>query len=86
MERYTCPRRLVPMIVSTLASEGYTVQRQSQPAPGGTRVTVITLGRAVVAFHERPAHDTVEILVFARAIVTRLPRLSAQQTPQPLGE
>jgi hypothetical protein len=87
MERYTCPRELLPVIESALAAEGYVIEQPLQRAVGPSRVTVMTRGSAMIALHEDLARDTADIHVYpadeaARlTILEELPRL----IPTPLG-
>ncbi|NTU79665.1 MAG: hypothetical protein HGA45_09710 [Chloroflexales bacterium] len=88
MERYTCPRELLPVIESALAVEGYVIEEPLQRAVGGSRVTVMTRGGAVIALHEDLARDTADINVYPAdeagrpTILKELPRL----IPTPLGK
>lgn len=80
MERYTCPRELIPVIESALAAEGYTVEAPLQRAFGRTRITVMTCGDAVIALHEDGARDMADINVYRNgegglAVLQELPRL-----------
>lgn len=64
MERYTCPRALLPVIESALAAEGYTSEAPLHRVVDGTRITVMTRGGAVIAFHEDLARDMLDIHVY----------------------
>lgn len=81
MERYTCPRELLPVIESALAAEGYVVETPLQRAVGGTRITVMTRGNAMISLHEDAAHDMADINVYrneasgALTVFNELPRL-----------
>lgn len=81
MERYTCPCELLPMIEAALAAEGYVVEEPLQRAVGGTRITVMTCGGAVISLHEDMARDTADINVYSSgqaggpAVLEQLPRL-----------
>lgn len=81
MERYTCPRELLPVIESALAAEGFQVEAPLQRAVGRTRISVMTRGESVISLHDDVARDTADINVYndgeasALAILKELPRL-----------
>ena len=81
MERYTCPRELLPVIESALAAEGYVLEAPLQRAVGGSRLTVMTRGGSVISLHEDTARDIANINVYRNeaagrlAILEELPRL-----------
>jgi hypothetical protein len=81
VERYTCPRELIPVIESALAAEGYVVEVPLQRAVGSTRVTVMTRGTAMISLHEDVTRDMADINVYrneaggALEVFNELPRL-----------
>lgn len=81
MERYTCPRELIPVIESALAAEGYIVETPLQRAVGSTRVTVMTRGAAIISLHEDVARAMADINVYYQeaddtlTVFHQLPRL-----------
>ncbi len=88
MERYTCPRELLPVIESALAAEGYAIEESLQRTVAGSRVTVMTRGSAVIALHEDLARDMADINISPAdeadrlTILEELPHL----IPPPLGK
>lgn len=89
MERYTCPRELLPVVESALAAEGYVVEEPLQRAVGGARVTVMTRGASVISLHEFMGQDTADINVYRSgetgrlAVLDELPRLLPAELAQP---
>ncbi|NTU79326.1 MAG: hypothetical protein HGA45_07975 [Chloroflexales bacterium] len=88
MERYICPRELLPVIESGLAAEGYVVEAPLQRAVGSMRITVMTYGGTVISLHEDLARDMADINVYTNgeptdlAVLQELPRLC----PAPLSQ
>jgi hypothetical protein len=82
VERYTCPRELLPEIESALAAEGYVVETPLRRAVGRTRVTVMSRGGAVISLHEDVAGEMADINVYDSgeaamlAVLEELPRLA----------
>jgi hypothetical protein len=83
VERYTCPRELLPVIEAALAAEGYMVEAPLQRNVGGSRMTVMTRGGSVISLHEDRARDMADITVYhddatgRLAVLDELPRLAA---------
>jgi len=81
LERYTCPRELLPVIESALAAEGYTVEQPIQRAVGGSCTTIMTRGAAVIMLHEDRGRDMADIHVHRNGevgglvVLEELPRL-----------
>lgn len=88
MERYTCPRELLPVVEAALAAEGFTVEAPLQRKVAGVRVTVMTRGASVISLHEDAAHDMADINIYQEteplklAVLDELPRL----VPTPIGK
>ncbi len=89
MERYTCPRELLPVVESALAAEGYVVEAPLERAVGGVRVTVMTRGASIISLHEHAGHDTADINVYKSgaperpAVLDELSRLFPADLGQP---
>lgn len=91
MERYTCPRELLPVIESALAAEGYVLEAPLQRAVGRSRITVMTRGGVVISLHEDMAHDMADIHVYrdqesvGPTVFEKLPRLIPAPLSRPRG-
>lgn len=86
MERYTCPRELLPVIESALAAEGYVPEAPLHREVGGSRLTVMTCGGSVISLQEDAARDMANINVYRSgeagrlAVLDELPRLASPPT------
>lgn len=89
MERYTCPRELLPVVESALAAEGYEIAAPLQRAVGGARTTVMTRGAAVITLHEDAGSDMADINVYNNgdqgglAVLETLPLLFSTSLDRP---
>ena len=89
MERYTCPRELLPVVESALAAEGYEIAAPLQRAVGGARTTVMTRGAAVITLHEDAGSDMADINVYNKddqgglAVLETLPLLFSTSLDRP---
>lgn len=81
MDRYTCLPELLPAIKASLAASGYVATAPQRHAIGGTRITVMTRGAAVVSLREDLGRDMADITVYSSAemggigVLEELPRL-----------
>ncbi len=81
MDRYTCLPELLPAIEASLAASGYVATAPLRHAIGGTRITVMTRGAAIVSLREDLGRDMADITVYSSAemggigVLEELPRL-----------